>query len=115
VPSANGTTNVYVDVRNNGAADKLVSARISVGGHVALRAPVRAGAVQMRTVTAISIPAKSLTGLDPNASHLLVTDSGPMKAGTEITLTLVFAHAGTFTVPAMVTNPSTGGSSYFLN
>jgi copper(I)-binding protein len=38
-----------------------------------------------------------------------------MKAGTEITLTLVFAHAGTFSVPAMVTNPQSGGSSYFLN
>jgi copper(I)-binding protein len=114
-PSANGTTNVYVDVRNNGPADKLVAARISAGGQVALRSPVRVGLVQMRTVTSITIPARSLTGLDPNASHLLVTDSGPMRAGTEITLTLVFARAGTFSVPAMVTNPQTGGSSYFLN
>ncbi len=38
-----------------------------------------------------------------------------MKAGTEITLTLVFAHAGSISVPALVTNPQTGGSSYFLN
>jgi copper(I)-binding protein len=38
-----------------------------------------------------------------------------MKSGTNITLTLRFAHAGKFRVPAEVTNPQTGGSSYFLN
>jgi copper(I)-binding protein len=114
-PSASGITNVYVDVQNNGPADQIVGARISVGGKIALRSPVRAGVVQMRTVRAIAIPAKSFTGLDPNGSHFLVTDSGPMKSGTLITLTLVFAHAGSVSVPALVTNPQTGGSSYFLN
>jgi copper(I)-binding protein len=114
-PSATGITDVYVDVQNNGPADQIVGARISVGGKIALRSPVRAGVVQMRTVRAITIPAKSFTGLDPNGSHLLVTDSGPMKSGTLITLTLVFAHAGSVSVPALVTNPQTGGSSYFLN
>ena len=114
-PSAGGVTDVYVDVRNNGPADTLIGARISVGGKIALRSPVRSGQVQMHTVRSISIPANGFIGLDPNASHLLVTDSGPMRAGTEITLTLVFAHAGTFSVAAMVTDPETGGSSYFLN
>ena len=33
----------------------------------------------------------------------------------EITLTLTFARIGSISVPAMVTNPQTGGSSYFLN
>jgi hypothetical protein len=28
---------------------------------------------------------------------------------------LVFAGAGSFSVPAMVTNPQSGGGSYFLN
>ncbi len=114
-PSTTGITDVYVDVQNNGPADQIVGARISVGGKIALRSPVRAGVVQMRTVRTIAIPAKSFVGLDPNGSHLLVTDSGPMKSGTLITLTLVFAHAGSVSVPALVTNPQTGGSSYFLN
>ena len=114
-PNTSGITDVYVDVQNNGPADQIVGARISVGGKIALRSPVRAGVVQMRTVRAIAIPAKSFVGLDPNGSHLLVTDSGPMKSGTLITLTLVFAHAGSVSVPALVTNPQTGGSSYFLN
>jgi copper(I)-binding protein len=114
-PSTSGITDVYVDVQNNGAADQIVGARISVGGKITLRSPVRAGVVQMRTVRAIVVPAKSFVGLDPNGSHLLVTGSGHMKAGTLITLTLVFAHAGAVSVPALVTNPETGGGSYFLN
>lgn len=114
-PSASRVTDVYVDVQNNGAQTKLIAASLSVGGQVTFRSPVRSGQVEMRTVPSITIPAKSFVGLDPNASHLLVTDAGPMKAGTEITITLVFAHAGAFSVAAMVTNPESGGASYFLN
>lgn len=114
-PGANRITDVYVDVRNNGPQIKLIAARLSVGGRVTLRSPLHAGQAEMRTVQSITIPARSLTGLDPNGPHLLVSDSGPMRADTEITLTLVFAHVGTFSVPAMVTNPQSGGSSYFLN
>ncbi len=114
-PSSSGITDIYVDVQNNGAADQIIGARISVGGTVTLRSPIRSGVVQMRSVRAITIPAKSFVGLDPNGSHLLVTGSGRMKAGTDITLTLVFAHAGPISVPALVTNPETGGGSYFLN
>ncbi len=114
-PGSSGITEAYVDVQNNGPADKIISARISVGGRVALRSPARTGVVTMRTVHSIVIPAKTFVGLDPNGSHLLITDAGAMKAGTEITLTLVFAHAGAVSIPALVTNPETGGSSYFLN
>jgi len=114
-PGASRITDVYVDVQNNGPQTKLISARLSVGGRVTLRSPLHPGEVQMRSVPFITIPAKSFVGLDPNGSHLLVTDAGPMRSGTEITLTLVFAHAGAFSVPAMVTNPQSGGSSYFLN
>lgn len=38
VPEA-GTTVAYVVIRNNGAADRLVSAHTSAGGHVVFRAP----------------------------------------------------------------------------
>ncbi len=114
-PSASGVTDIYVDVQNTGSADKLVGARLSVGGHVTLRSPARTGVMDMRTVRAIVIPAKSSFGLDPNGAHLLVTDAGKMISGREITVTLLFAHAGAISVPAMVTNPATGGASYFLN
>jgi len=114
-PGAGGVTDVYVDVQNNGPADELVGARLSVGGKVTLRSPVRPGVIEMRTVPGIVIPARTFMGLDPNGPHLLVTDAGKMTSGHEITVTLVFAHAGAVSVPAMVTNPATGGASYFLN
>jgi copper(I)-binding protein len=38
-----------------------------------------------------------------------------MKGGTQITLTLVFAKGGTISVAAEVTNPESGGSSYFTD
>ena len=114
-PSASGVTDVYVDVQNNGPADKIVGARLSVGGTVTLRSPFGAGVAQMHSVRAIVIPARSFVGLDPNGSHLLVTGSGHMKSGTLITLTLLFAHAGAVSVPALVTNPETGGGGYFLD
>ena len=114
-PSATGVTDVYVDVQNNGPADQIVGARISVGGTVTLRSPVRAGRRRDAHRRAHRHSGQDLHGLDPNGSHLLVTDAGQMKSGTVITLTLVFAHAGAVSVPALVTNPETGGGSYFLN
>jgi len=114
-PNTDGITDVYVDVDNSGATDQIVGARISAGGTVTLRSPARGGVAQMRSVRAIAVPAHSFVGLDPNGSHLLVTGSGRMKAGTLITLTLVFAHAGAISVPALVTDPETGGAGYFLN
>jgi hypothetical protein len=38
-----------------------------------------------------------------------------MRGGKDIMLTLTFAGAGTVTVIAMVTDPASGGGSYFLN
>jgi copper(I)-binding protein len=114
-PNASGVTDAYLIVQNNGPALQLVSARTSAGGSISLRSPARSGALLMRTVPVITIPAHSLFRLDPTGSHLLIVGSGPMRAGTEITLTLVFARHGAISVPALVTNPATGGASYFLN
>jgi copper(I)-binding protein len=82
---------------------------------VTFREPARAGGTTMKTVPDIAIPADSLLRLSPDGSHLLITGAGPMKGGTQITLTLVFARGGSMTVEAEVTNPESGGSSYFLN
>jgi len=115
VPTSGGSTEAYLVIRNNGPADRLTSARISVGGQVTFREPSRPGGSAMKTVPDIGIPADSLLRLAPDASHLLITGAGPMKGGTQITLTLVFARGGTMSVEAEVTNPESGGSSYFLN
>src|SRR6266576_3869073 len=107
VPQSAGTTVAYVVIRNNGAPDRLVSARTSAGGRVAFRAPAGPGDLAMHTIGSISIPAHSTVAM--------VTDAGPIRGGKDITLTLGFAHAGRVSVVAQVTDPSTGGSSYFLN
>lgn len=115
VPGTADITSAYLVIRNNGPADRLISARTSVGGHVTFREPSRFGDTRMMTVPDISIPADSLLRLSPDGSHLLIAGAGPMKGGTQITLTLTFAKGGTMSVVAEVTNPESGGSSYFLN
>jgi periplasmic copper chaperone A len=115
VPTNADVTGAYLVIRNNGPADRLMSARTSVGGRVTFRVPARSGGTTMRTVPDIAIPADTLLRLTPNSSHLLITGARPMKGGTQITLTLVFAKGGTMSVVAAVTNPESGGSSYFLN
>jgi copper(I)-binding protein len=117
VNSSKGSSPIdaYLVIRNNGATDRLVSARSSAGGTVTLSGPATGNPAAMRAVPAITVPGHTLIRLVPNGYHLVITDSGPMKSGTEITLTLRFAHSGTYHVAAEVTNPQTGGASYFLN
>jgi copper(I)-binding protein len=114
-PSAPGQTVAYLVIRNNGGQDRLIRARTSVGGHVSFRASAGEGSSIMHTIPAITIPANDTVRLVPDGLHLLITGAGPMHGGKDITLTLVFAHAGAISVLAQVTNPQTGGSSYFLN
>ena len=115
VPASAGSTVAYVVIRNNGPADRLMSARTSAGGRVAFRAPARPGALTMHTVSSIAIPAHSTVAMVPDGYHMLITGAGPIRGGKDITLTLVFAHAGLVSVVVLVTNPATGGSTYFLN
>jgi copper(I)-binding protein len=116
-PTTPGTTVAYLDIRNNGHADRLIAVHTSVGGTVQLRAAVgqQAGAMVMRTVPEIPIPADTLVQLNPDTYHLLITGAGAMHDGKDIMLQLTFADAGTITVIALVTDPESGGSSYFLN
>jgi copper(I)-binding protein len=113
VPQAPGTTVAYVVIRNNGAADRLVAARTSAGGRVIFR--VARGPDTMGTVASVRVPGHATLAMRPDGVHMLITGAGPMRGGRAITLTLVFAHAGRVSVVAQVTNPQSGGSSYFLN
>lgn len=117
LPITPGTTAAYLAIRNyTSSADRLISARTSVGGRVSFRAPAGTASGQMRTVTSIAIPANSVLRLVPDGPHLLITGAGPMKNGKAITLTLVFSHGGTLQVTAVVTNPQdTQGSNYSMN
>ena len=106
VPQTPGTTVAYVVIRNNGPADRLVAARTSAGGRVTFR---------RATITSVRIPAHSTLAMRPDGIHMLITGVGRIHGGKDITLTLVFARAGPVSVVAQVTNPQSGGSSYFLN
>ena len=116
-PTKPGTTVAYLDIRNNGAADRLIAVHTSVGGTVQFRAPMsrQADVLVMRTVPDIAIPADSMVQLNPDHDYLLITGAGAMHDGKAIMLRLTFANGGTVTVVAPVTNPQSGGASYFLN
>ncbi|HUZ37939.1 MAG TPA: copper chaperone PCu(A)C [Streptosporangiaceae bacterium] len=115
VPASPGTTVAYVVIRNDGGADRLLSASTSAGGRVAFQAPSGPGPAGMHTVTSIVIPAHTTVSMVPDGDHMVITGAGPMRGGKDITLTLVFAHAGAVSVITPVTNPATGGSTYFFN
>jgi copper(I)-binding protein len=114
LPTASGQTVAYVVIRNSGPRDRLIAARTSVGGHVLFRAPI-GRSMTMRTIPVISIPSHATTRLVPDGLHMLITGARRMRGGRDITLTLVFARAGAVSVVAQITDPATGGSSYFLN
>ena len=116
-PTTSGNTVAYLDIRNNGRADRLIAAHTSVGGTVALRAPAAGSTsvMTMHTVADIPIPSNSMVRMNPDSSYLQISGAGPMQDGKAIMLKLTFANAGTITVIAVVTNPENGGSSYFLN
>jgi copper(I)-binding protein len=114
-PHVPGRTSAYMDIQNLGPADKLIGVRTSDGGTVTFRSPDAGQPMLMHTVPAIVIPAGGTLRLVPNGDHLSIAGAGPMHGGTRISLTLTFAKAGTITVPAEITNPQSGGSSYFLN
>jgi periplasmic copper chaperone A len=99
VPQTPGATVAYVVIRNNGAF------RVARGP----------GASVIGTITSVRIPAHTTMAMRPNGVYMLITGAGPMRGGKDITLTLRFAHAGQVSVVAQVTNPDSGGSSYFLN
>jgi copper(I)-binding protein len=111
--AAGGMADAFLVIQNNGPADRLISARTSDGGRVTFRGPVSAGSAIMRTLPGIGIPAGATVRLVPNGPHLLIIGARPLRGDTEVTLTLVFARAGPVSVQAEITNPETGGSSYF--
>ncbi|HEY0716660.1 MAG TPA: copper chaperone PCu(A)C [Streptosporangiaceae bacterium] len=117
-PTTPGTTVAYLDIRNNGkTTDQLVSASTSVGGQVSFLAPdgLRSGTMVMKPVQNLAIGARSLLRMNPNSYRLRITGAGTMQGGKDVILTLRFAHAGKVTVVALVTDPESGGGSYFLN
>lgn len=102
----------YLVIANSGQADRLLSVRSSAGGRVLIVGPGGRGHSAASARSELNVPGHSITRLDPNGYHLELASSGPLSQGTDITLTLVFAHAGTMRVPAQVNNPATNNGGY---
>jgi len=63
----------------------------------------------------VHIPGHATLAMRPDGVHMVISGAGPMRGGKNITLTLEFAHGGPVSVMVTVTDPQSGGSSYFLN
>lgn len=112
-PGGSGSVTAYLMIQNLGPADELLSVSSSAGGKVELLDPVAPGSTAIRILPSVRVPGQAVLRMSPAGLRLVITDPGPLRTGKDITLTLVFAHAGTITVQAQVTNSQTGGSSYF--
>jgi copper(I)-binding protein len=98
----------YLVIRNPGAADQLLRVTSSAGGTVVLRGPRTPLSTSARSVSKLEVPARTMLRLTPNGIHLVILHSGPIHPGGDVTLTLVFARAGTVRVAAQVTNLQRG-------
>jgi copper(I)-binding protein len=103
----------YLVISNLGSADRLLSVRSSAGGKVVMLGPSTSDGPAARAISRLTIPAHQLTRLDPTSNHLEILGSRPLHEGNNVTLTLVFAHAGTLHVVAQVSNPQTDSGGYF--
>lgn len=102
----------YFVIANSGPADRLLSVRSSAGGQVLMVGPGSRGLSAASTLSELSVPGHSVTRLDPSGYHLEIIRSGRLRQGTDVTLTLVFARAGTLRVPAQVNNPANSNGGY---
>jgi copper(I)-binding protein len=108
-----GANTAYLVIANSGSADQLLSVRSSAGGRVLFVGARPSGPSAASAISELSIPGHAVTRLDPSGVHLEIVHSGRLREGTDITLTLVFAHAGTMHVLAQVSNPAASNGGYF--
>lgn len=110
-PTTPGTAQVYLDIRNNGSANRLTAVHTSVGGRVAfvVEHDVRDGRPVATREPFVPLPAHTTVHMDPGGLFLLLTGAGPIRAGRDVELRLRFAHSSPVPVTAVVSNPSSNG------
>lgn len=108
VTAAQKTASVYMSLKNEGAADRLLEASTPVAGSVEPHINVKQGEVMiMQHLDAIDLPAGQSVELNPRAPyHLMLMDlKQPLKMGDRFPLTLRFEKAGTIEVVIHVEKP----------
>ena len=86
----------YMTIRNQGAADKLVSMSSPAAARVEMNVHVNDnGVMKMREVSAYDVSAKSAFELKPGGAHLMfIEPKRPFKEGDKLPVTLKFEKAG---------------------
>ena len=112
--TTNDVTGMYMTIKNGGAADRLVNAKIdpAIAGVVEVHETVTQGATsKMQKVAGIDIPASGMAELKPGGYHVMLMNvKREIKVGETIEVTLVFEKAGEIKVKANVVEAgATGG------
>ena len=86
----------YMVIRNQGAADRLLSASSPASAKVELHVHVHDnGVMKMHQVPAYDVPAKGAFELKPGGAHLMFVDiKRPFKEGEKVPVKLKFEKAG---------------------
>ncbi len=86
----------YMVIRNQGAADRLLSASSPASAKVELHVHVHDnGVMKMHQVSAYDVPAKGAFELKPGRAHLMFVDiRRPFKEGEKVPVKLKFEKAG---------------------
>ena len=97
-------TGAFMEIKNKGAADKLVSASSDAAKVAELHASDTSnGVMTMRKVDSIDIPANGELTLKPGGYHvMLIGLNRPLVAGEKLPIKLKFEKAGEVTVDAKI-------------
>jgi copper(I)-binding protein len=119
---ATGTAVIYATIHNESdEPDRLIDATSPAATHVGLHQssetkmpamamptgslgnmPMNGSMMSMKTLTAIPVPARGTTSLEPGGYHLMLDLRHDLKAGEMVPLRLHFARAGWIAVTATV-------------
>jgi copper(I)-binding protein len=94
----------YMTLRNGGSSpDRLLAVESPVGRAELHTMTMDNNVMRMRPVEAVDIPAGGSAMLQPSGLHIMLLDlREPLRAGTEVPLTLRFERAGTVAVTVPV-------------
>lgn len=97
-------TGAFMEIKNKGTADKLVSASCDAAKVTELHASDTSnGVMTMRKVDAMDIPVDGELKLKPGGYHVMLIDlKRPLAPGEKLPIKLTFEKAGEVTVEAKI-------------
>ena len=99
-----GTAAVYMAFKNNGAADRLLSATAAAASSVEIHnMNMDGGVMRMRKLDGVDLPAGGTVALAPGGLHMMLFGlKAPLRAGASFPLELRFEKAGQILVQVNV-------------